>query len=290
MSEHKKYANKLHLHILPIIGLAVLALGIFLWGRELPKTSIKSPQAEEASSEEVPADPFPLTKFENEFTYVETFDGCGPYHNGGPCINVRSGPGTDFPSVAKLRNGVVLQAAGTFERDGHTWYKIEFKEWLRYPERITSDWYIAGDFVKVISDLAPEDRVPGAKYTGTKHIFVNIKQQMLYAYDGEELFMKQPISTGMGETPTEPGTFAIFRKVPSRYMQGPLPGSTDEYDLPGVPWSMYFTVDGAVIHGAYWHNHFGTPASHGCVNMPPEKAEELYRWADLGMKVTILEP
>ena len=71
-------------------------------------------------------------------------------------------------------------------------------------------------------------------------------------------------------------------------MQGPLPGVSDQYyDLPGVPWDLYFTKDGAVIHGAYWHDHFGEQWSHGCVNLPTDKAKELYLWAAVGIPVTV---
>lgn len=71
-------------------------------------------------------------------------------------------------------------------------------------------------------------------------------------------------------SPTPKGEFIIFRKTPSRYMQGPIPEITGSnyYDLPGVPWNLYFTHGGAVIHGAYWHTSFGEEYSHGCVNLP----------------------
>ena len=66
-------------------------------------------------------------------------------------------------------------------------------------------------------------------------------------------------------------------------MQGPIPGLSDQYyDLPGVPWNLYFTEYGAVIHGAYWHDNFGQPSSHGCVNLPIDEARKLYLWADVG--------
>ena len=124
--------------------------------------------------------------------------------------------------------------------------------------------------------------------TNTKRIIVDRSEQMLYAYDGQELFMKQPVSTGLVDMPTPRGSFKIFSKVPSRYMQGPLPGiSEQEYDLPGVPWTMYFTNEGAAIHGAYWHDKFGTVWSHGCVNLPISKAEELYKWTPLGTPVLV---
>ena len=72
-------------------------------------------------------------------------------------------------------------------------------------------------------------------------------------------------------------------------MQGPLPNLLDRqvYDLPGVPWNLYFTHGGAVIHGAYWHTSFGSQYSHGCVNLPPDTARELYNWADLGTTVIV---
>jgi lipoprotein-anchoring transpeptidase ErfK/SrfK len=111
---------------------------------------------------------------------------------------------------------------------------------------------------------------------------------MLYAYDGDTLYMQEAISTGLELTPTPRGVFTVYRMTPSRYMQGPIPGISDQYfDLPGVPWNLYFTPEGAVIHGAYWHDRFGSPWSHGCVNLPPEKAKKLYAWAEIGTKVVV---
>ena len=101
--------------------------------------------------------------------------------------------------------------------------------------------------------------------------------------------MDVDISTGLALTPTPRGTFTIFKKTPSRYMQGPLPNLSDQqrYDLPGVPWNLYFTQGGAVIHGAYWHDSFGARYSHGCVNLSPDNARKLYEWADLGTTVIV---
>jgi lipoprotein-anchoring transpeptidase ErfK/SrfK len=122
-----------------------------------------------------------------------------------------------------------------------------------------------------------------------KRIVVDVSKETLSAYDGDTLFMQESISTGLDDTPTPFGTFSIYKKTPSRYMQGPIPGVSDQvYDLPGVPWNLYFTVDGAVIHGAYWHNHFGEPWSHGCVNLSPQNAKKLYDWADVGIPVVVL--
>jgi lipoprotein-anchoring transpeptidase ErfK/SrfK len=50
------------------------------------------------------------------------------------------------------------------------------------------------------------------------------------------------------------------------------------YDLPGVPWVSYITKSGVSFHGTFWHNDFGTPHSHGCLNLSMEDAKWLYLW------------
>ncbi len=222
------------------------------------------------------------------FEYVAVTDSCGP-HFEGDCLVVRNGPGSDYAIVSRVRNGVVLKVGGKVEHDGTTWYKIVFDEWLRYPERITSDWYIAADYVDVLYDEGDRTTWDNDYSTTSKEIVVDRSEQKLYAYDGETLFMETSISTGLALTPTPRGSFTVFKKTPSRYMQGPLPGlpSDQYYDLPGVPWNLYFTHDGAVIHGTYWHDSFGRPYSHGCVNLAPSDAQKLYLWADLGTTVTV---
>jgi hypothetical protein len=238
------------------------------------------PKDEEPIAETPPPPPTPKLS-----TYIEVVDACGPYHDGA-CVNARSGPGLEYESVAKLRTGIVLKVSGeTVEADGHTWHRVVFDEWVRYPER-KKKMYVAADFVRTFEDVGAVDFA--GTYEGNKRIIVDRSDQKLYAYEGEVLFMEQDISTGHDLTPTPRGNFRIFRKTPSRYMQGPVPGiSEDEYDLPGVPWDLYFTKQGGAIHGAYWHDNFGEQWSHGCVNVPPEKARELYEWADIGMPVTV---
>jgi len=220
------------------------------------------------------------------FEYIEVIDSCGPAF-AEACLNARSGPGEEYPKVAKLRNGVVLKVGGKVERDGRIWYKIAFDEKIRYPERVEGDWYVAADYVRVLLNEGNRDLM-GKISENKKRIIVSRSEQMLYAYDGDELFMKEPISTGVELTPTPRGNFTIFKKMPSRYMQGPIPGITERYyDLPGVPWNLYFTYQGAVIHGTYWHENFGKPSSNGCVNLPPEKAEKLYNWTEVGTRVIV---
>ncbi len=221
--------------------------------------------------------------------YLEVLDGCAD-NFAGACVNVRPQPSTNYPAVATLRTGVVLRVEKVIQNEGRDWYKVTFDEWVRYPERVAKEWYVAGDVVHLFEHDVPQILATGEKPQTNKRIEVDRTLQMLYAYDGDTLFMEQAISTGNDDTPTPRGNFKIFHKTPSRYMQGPVPGITaddDVYDLPGVPWTMYFTKQGGAIHGAYWHDEFGQQHSHGCVNLPPQKAKELYEWADMGTPVWV---
>lgn len=296
---------KLEIKLLIIVCAVLFFLGTLVWllvsinvaKKELIEREAKLSQptkylAEEEAviieSKEAGEEPVILPVEKVLFEYVEVVDGCGT-HFEGECLNVRSGPSTTSPAIAQLRNGIVLKVGGKVENEGVEWYKIIFDEWLRYPERLKGDWYVAADYVKVLLDEGDKTSWEDGHATTSKHIVVDRSEQKLYAYDGEELFMETSISTGLLLSPTPRGEFSIFKKTPSRYMQGPLPGiaGSDYYDLPGVPWNLYFTHEGAVIHGAYWHESFGSRYSHGCVNLPPTEARRLYDWAVLGTKVLV---
>lgn len=222
------------------------------------------------------------------FEYIEVIDGCD-IHFEGDCLLVRSGPGTDYSIVGRLRNNIVLKVDGKVERDGQDWYKVVFDEWLRYPERVEGEWYVSAQYVEILLDEGDKTVWEDGQATTSKRIVIESSEQKLSAYAGDELFIETPISTGLDLTPTPRGTFTVYKKTPSRYMQGPLPGlpSDQYYDMPGVPWNLYFTQGGAVIHGAYWHNSFGSPYSHGCVNLPPDIARQLYLWTELGTEVIV---
>lgn len=96
---------------------------------------------------------------------------------------------------------------------------------------------MASQFLKPIESYKAKYK-DGAKVKNLtdKEIIVDLGEQKLSAYNGDELFMEVSISTGLDDLPTPRGTFHIFEKTPSRYMQGPLPNISDQYyDLPGVP-------------------------------------------------------
>jgi lipoprotein-anchoring transpeptidase ErfK/SrfK len=113
-----------------------------------------------------------------------------------------------------------------------------------------------------------------------KWIEVILSKQRLIAWQNGRAVMSSAISSGLRRTPTRKGVFAIRRKYRSTRMAGP------GYNLPRVPWTMYYSGSYA-IHGAYWHNRFGTPMSHGCINLPVAFAGRLYAWAPVGTTVVI---
>lgn len=116
-----------------------------------------------------------------------------------------------------------------------------------------------------------------------KRIEVSLAEQKLRAYEGNRLIMEFPVSTGKwGRTPT--GTFYISHKFRYSTMSGGSPELNTDYYLPNVPYVMFFqngevpTSRGFSIHGTYWHNNFGTPMSHGCVNLSIPNAAAVFNW------------
>jgi lipoprotein-anchoring transpeptidase ErfK/SrfK len=120
-----------------------------------------------------------------------------------------------------------------------------------------------------------------------KAIVVSISQQMLWAYKGDQVVLSSYVSTGRTGFDTPLGSFAVVDKLPSQTMEGVIGG--EYYNVPDVPWVLYFTNSGHALHGTYWHNNFGTPMSHGCVNLPMDVAAWLYDWAPLGTPVLVVQ-
>ena len=119
-----------------------------------------------------------------------------------------------------------------------------------------------------------------------KTIVVSISHQMLWAQKGDQVVLSSYVSTGRAGFDTPVGSFAVLSKLPSQTMAGVIGG--EYYNVPDVPDVMYFTNEGHALHGTYWHNSFGTPMSHGCVNLPMDVAAWLYDWAPVGTPVLII--
>ena len=223
---------------------------------------------------------------QKQYEYLEITEGCDTYAEM-VCVSVHAGPGAEYEKIYELRKGMLLKIKSTELGNGQVWYQVYFDEWLRFPGRVEGNWYIPAIAGKVITAGGEELLTPSTPTT-SKQIVIDLSDHMLYAYDGNVEFMRTKISTGIEATPTPAGTFTVYKKTPSRYMQGPLEGVTEiPFDLPGVPWNLYFTQDGAVIHGTYWHDRYGTDQSSGCINLPAELSKIIYDWAPLGTTVTI---
>lgn len=117
-----------------------------------------------------------------------------------------------------------------------------------------------------------------------KRIEIDLSEQRLRAYEGDKKIYSFLVSTGKwGRTPT--GEFKIWVKYEYTLMAGGSKALNTYYYLPNVPYTMYFYNSevpksrGYGIHGTYWHDNFGHPMSHGCVNMKTEEAKELFYWA-----------
>lgn len=125
---------------------------------------------------------------------------------------------------------------------------------------------------------------------GQRRIEVDLSEQKLTAYQGDVPIMVTQVSTGRQNgtdplvywTETVTGSYTIQRRYESARMVGP------GYNTPDVPYIQYF-FRGYAIHGAYWHNEFGMPVSHGCINMRVEEAKALFEWADVGTEIVIYE-
>lgn len=120
---------------------------------------------------------------------------------------------------------------------------------------------------------------PGAN-NDERWIDVDLTNQMVYAYEGNTLVNSFVTSTGTWQYPTVTGQYHVYVKLRYKHMSGP------GYSLPNVPYTMFF-YQGYAIHGTYWHTNFGTPMSHGCVNLSIPDAEWIYNFASVGTLVNV---
>ena len=129
-------------------------------------------------------------------------------------------------------------------------------------------------FIPAADKFLPDFEMPDEN----KWIRVDLSEQMLFAYESGVPIRAFIISSGLPRTPTVTGEFRIRVKVRSQTMTGGDPELGNYYALPNVEWVQYFYEDYG-FHGTYWHNNFGNPMSHGCVNMTNADARWLFDWA-----------
>jgi hypothetical protein len=159
--------------------------------------------------------------------------------------------------------------------DGLPWYRIN--------DDLTGAPYYAP--AMHLRQIPPNSLTPISAWVPweSKRIDVNLTAQTLTAYENDKNVFQTNISSGVqygNHTATPTGTFHIQEKRPSKHMgNGDLFSGEGDYELPGVPWTAFFTDGGHAFHGTYWHDNFGTPMSHGCINMRTSEAKWLFRWS-----------
>ncbi len=165
--------------------------------------------------------------------------------------------------------------------DGGPWYRV-------YDHIASFSYHVPAIHLRPvpISDFDPIN--PQVAWD-QKHIEVNLTTQKLTAYEAGGVVFQTTISSGIPagkttansiSTKTPDGKFNIIEKLPTEHMgNGGLFADIDDNELPGVPWTSYFTTVGHAFHGTFWHENYGTPMSHGCINMRNKEAKWLFRWA-----------
>lgn len=187
----------------------------------------------------------------------------------------RTAPGFRSPATGHIwQRYDVAQVYAIQQADNISWLLVGPDEWLDYRQ-----------VSRVDPRSAPPPGVSGARW-----IDVNLDEQTLAVYQDGQLVFATLIASGIEPFWTRPGLFQIYKKKDTEHMSGATAADrSDYYYLQDVPWTMYFD-DQRALHGAYWHNMFGYPRSHGCVNLSVGDSHWLYDWAVVGDYVYIYDP
>jgi lipoprotein-anchoring transpeptidase ErfK/SrfK len=143
-------------------------------------------------------------------------------------------------------------------------------------------FWVAGEALR---PLAAEEFAPIHPEVEDKTVVVDVTHQTLSCFEGKDEIYFTRVSTGakfdaqgnpVDKWSTPVGPHHIWRKMVSVHMSGGTTGGG--YDLPGIGWTSLFSGNGVAIHSTFWHNNFGVPMSHGCVNARPQDAAFVFRW------------
>jgi lipoprotein-anchoring transpeptidase ErfK/SrfK len=145
---------------------------------------------------------------------------------------------------------------------------------------VGADEWLPEDSVALIRPGVPQEAGGVCRF-----IHVSLAEQTLGVYENCRLVFATLVSSGRNSWTFE-GPFGILYKNPEYSSITPPPTSTSEYYIEGVPYFMTYAGNFG-FHGAYWHDNFGTAASHGCINLSPADAAWLYHWAQIGDHVFI---
>lgn len=160
-------------------------------------------------------------------------------------------------------------------------YNVSITDIMALNEIANPDLIYPGQELIIPAEGVYVPPAPAAPTNVGRSIVVSTETQRIYAYENGQMVRSQIVSTGLPATPTVKGDFAVYVKYVADDMSGP------DYFLPQVPYTMYF-YQGYAIHGTYWHNAFGRPMSHGCVNLPTDEAQWFFNFASVGTPVRVI--
>jgi hypothetical protein len=202
-----------------------------------------------------------------------------PLYNGAlaevtvPFVECHARPSLKSMTVYRMYYETTYWVARKVKGDGGSaWYRI-------FDDLHKVEYFVPAEYLRIVP---PEEFAPISPEVdpALKHIEVHLDRQEMTACEDKTPVYTARVSSGKkvhGRWTTPLGRFMTFHKRHSRHMAaGNL--ASGGYDLPGVPWVTYITKSGVSFHGTFWHNDFGTPHSHGCINLSAQDAKWLYRW------------
>lgn len=157
---------------------------------------------------------------------------------------------------------------------------------LRWSRRLALGLALAGitftttHSLPVLAKPSLTTTIETLQQSNQRWIEIKLSRQRLVAWEGSTPVYAVIISSGKVGSSTPRGVFEIQSRLRVARMQG------EDYDIPDVPYTMYYSGNYA-IHGAYWHRQFGTPVSHGCINVAVNHARWLYNWSSVGTPVVV---
>ena len=181
----------------------------------------------------------------------------------------------------QVNTGILERSLGQPE---NRWGKLRDLRWFSLTHATQNAGLMVGsDAIVKDSDLVqkqPGDAMGILKRLDRRWFSIDLSSQKLTAWEGDKVLKTSIVSTGKASTPTPSGVWTINTKLRSARMRGP------GYDVPNVPYTMYY-YRGYGIHGATWHNSFGTPVSHGCTNVRVNEARWYFNWAPMNTPVVV---
>ena len=180
-------------------------------------------------------------------------------------LNVRAEANTTSTIVGTVNKYDRLSILETKVVSNQRWYRIGTGRW------------VLGTNVAVAKVKAR----PTAFRANERWVAVNLREQTVVAYEGDKPVYAALAATGLSGTPTVQGVFRTWLRLAWGKMSGGSAATGGYYNLEAVPWTTYF-YSGYALHGAYWHDAFGRPRSHGCVNLSLYDSWWIFKWSEPG--------